>query len=447
MSHYAAFIASAECVNGFVKECEELGGGVHQLASQTPRLSDAMAGLKDAAETYVNKFQNHKVIRRQMQTLAGIMEVPGLMYKCVWLGQYEDALQLLSFCKTLRETHPDVPVVQHVASQVDDTVGLLAQRISRDLRGDLNFHACFKLVSHLRRISWVPPELLPDHFLACRNQRLLAQLHRTHSESAKQHITRYLEVLRVNLLEIARTHTTIFGSTPDQQILASVSLSRWGLHRILDLRALLESRLREVQDGGMLRSIMDACVSMSEASCQFGLNFIDYLVPVFASVISFQFREGVGAAVDSLLYQIDIQKWPELAPETQPRSLVTPTPTPTHNDSVPTVSRPALHPPDRLMQVRPLAVFCNALLTALNHIRPCALMCVANDCSDAMVEAMGRVVAPLQQLFGVLSQIPVAPNLDLEGLQFFARVSPIRPADLAQQQSSQSPHFYHYNGT
>lgn len=64
-----------------------------------------------------------------------ILEIPELMETFVRSELYDEALQLESFTLGLKKKHPDIPIIQSIADDVDKSREMMVNQLHHKLRG------------------------------------------------------------------------------------------------------------------------------------------------------------------------------------------------------------------------------------------------------------------------------------------------------------------------
>jgi hypothetical protein len=69
--------------------------------------------------------------------LMDILEIPELMETYVRSELYDEALQLEAFTHGLKKKHPDIPLIQSIATDVDKSREMMINQLHHKLRGAL----------------------------------------------------------------------------------------------------------------------------------------------------------------------------------------------------------------------------------------------------------------------------------------------------------------------
>jgi hypothetical protein len=67
--------------------------------------------------------------------LQDILEIPELMETYVRSELYDEALQLEAFTHGLKKKHPDIPLIQSIATDVDKSREMMINQLHHKLRG------------------------------------------------------------------------------------------------------------------------------------------------------------------------------------------------------------------------------------------------------------------------------------------------------------------------
>ena len=298
-------------------------------------------------------------------SLLEILELPQLMETVVRNGHYEEALQLHNYVTKLAKRRPEVRILADIQTQVAASMRLMLGQLVGQLRAQVQLPQCLKVISFLRRMDVFTEAELRLKFLQSREAWLSSVVAAVPRDDPHTHLTKTMELLRVNLFDIVTQYRSIFSDDTDH--LASVTVA--SDEEKFDNRLLFTSWLsRKVQQ--CLKTIvedLEAGVSSFESvmgqAMYFGLSFgrVGYdfrplLAPVFSTAIEKQFLTKL--APDSAVKVVS-----------ESLSALTLASLPVSPAMMSTLTTSAASPPLSLLDFPPLAHVTNSILTALNEIR------------------------------------------------------------------------------
>ena len=298
-------------------------------------------------------------------SLLEILELPQLMETVVRNGHYEEALQLHNYVTKLAKRQPEVKILADIQTQVAASMRLMLGQLVGQLRAQVQLPQCLKVISFLRRMDVFTEAELRLKFLQSREAWLSSVLAAVPRDDPYTHLTKTMELLRVNLFDIVTQYRSIFSDDTDH--LASVTAAN--TEEKFDNRLLFTSWLsRKVQqflkiivedlDAGVssFESVMGQAMYFGLSFGRVGFDFRPLLAPVFSAAIEKQFLAKL--APDSAV-KIVSESLTSLSLASLPVSPA----------MMSTLSTSAASPPLSLLEYPPLAHVTNSILTALNEIR------------------------------------------------------------------------------
>eukprot|EP00892_Ulva_mutabilis_P004267 jgi/Ulvmu1/2211/UM013_0057.1 len=185
--------------------------------------------------------------------------------------------------------------------------------------------------------------------------------------------------------------TTTGGAVAVSPVLAS-----WAQHRAQLYVEQLDALLATVQDGSTLGTLVEAAMHCGRSLSRVGLDFRGPLAACVSRAAHGLFRSHIARASAMLSSSIDMHKWVAM-----PTSRVVALETGGGGGAAAAALADAT---PLLMQHPPLAVFVNAIITALNAVRSVALASIAAACAVDVREAVRDGAA-------MLAHVPSARKL------------------------------------
>jgi pentatricopeptide repeat protein len=94
------------------------------------------------------------------------LEMLQLMDSCVRSGQYEDALRLLDYVRSLdRKQGQQVPLIRTIAVEAEQYKQVIVQHLLRELYVDISVQDVRKVIGHLRKLQTFDETKLRIKFL------------------------------------------------------------------------------------------------------------------------------------------------------------------------------------------------------------------------------------------------------------------------------------------
>lgn len=129
-----------------------------------------------------------------------------------------------------------------------------------------------------------------------------------------------------------------------------------------------------------LDTVLGQCMYFGMSFSRIGADFRGQMAPIFLRVISRRVEEGVKAATKE--FQLEMENY-TLSNKVSSRK----------DDA------DSLSPPESIMDFRPLANYCNAILNVLNELRLCAPVAVATHLTKALGGSLQAVALVISSFF------------------------------------------------
>eukprot|EP00195_Chlamydomonas_chlamydogama_P007836 CAMPEP_0202892148 /NCGR_PEP_ID=MMETSP1392-20130828/1949_1 /ASSEMBLY_ACC=CAM_ASM_000868 /TAXON_ID=225041 /ORGANISM="Chlamydomonas chlamydogama, Strain SAG 11-48b" /LENGTH=607 /DNA_ID=CAMNT_0049576031 /DNA_START=154 /DNA_END=1977 /DNA_ORIENTATION=+ len=452
VSNYRAFIETANCLNTINQELGHVCGHLDLLLQGIPELASTCETFSSQSTEVMEQHTQNKQLASGQAALLELLEVPQLMDTCVRNGIYDEALDLQAFISRLGLLHPDVPVVRMLMQQVADVGQTMLQQLLSRLKSNIQLPECLRIMGYLRRIAAFSEAELRLQFLQCRDDwisQLVDELDETDSYEYLKHLT---DVHRLHLFDAVMQYRAIFFDAPASSTAQDLSgaasslalaaapavnirettvLYSWVQHRVGLYIEGLKQHLPNITEGSNLASVLEHCMYCGTSLSRVGLDFQALLQPIFESWVLQLFAQFMGSAVEAFNTRLESHKWVPMpasmlqkARHESSRSLV-------HVGSSKSVAAAGEGPEGRgqggqepgeaaaaaeggqeagttaavqpedfspnyvIMEHFPLAVFTNAVLSALNELRHCALLSLCKPASGLLQRSLEHVAATL----------------------------------------------------
>ncbi|KAJ8942524.1 hypothetical protein NQ318_005228 [Aromia moschata] len=355
VTNYKTFIETAECSRELFKQFNVIENKLDELLDDIPKFEEKCRDFGEKS-TEINNLRklNSLTLTRNAQLLE-ILELPQLMNSFISDSLYEDALELAAYVRKLYNKHPDIPIFKSILDDVNKAWLLMLHQLLSQLRQELALPKCLQIVSHLRRMEIFTESELRLKFLQTRDCYLKECLKTIPRDDVNHHLTKTIEITRVNLFNIITQYRAIFNddehgplsTIKNQNVNQNVIFYSWINDKIFEFLTTLEEDLKGVSS---IETILDQCMYFGLSFSKVGCDFRSLMVPIFTSRISKNFCHSTQQAVKNF--------------ESEHRK---------------TKNEDPLHTPDSLLEFYPLAEFFEQRTRSLNKLRLCAPIAVIND--------------------------------------------------------------------
>lgn len=387
-SNYKTFIRTAECSREIFQQFNKAESNLTSLVSGLPALSARCEEFsRTSSEIKTQRRLNTLTLTRNAQLLQ-VLEIPQLMETCIRDGHYEEALQLAAYVRRLGNKHGEIPIVASIVKEVEVAWWSLLHQLISQLRSDLQLPRCLQVVGYLRRMEIFTEAELRLKFLQARDTWLQSLLAEIPTDDANLHLSKTIELSRINLFNIVTQYRAVF--TDEEPMLPSKHLGLgeatifycWINEKVSQFLSTLEQDLKRGV-GSSLSSLLEQCMYFGLSFSRIGADFRALVAPIFVKTIANNFETSIRKA--SKKFDADMEKFtlPKATsnPITQPKPASLPVET-KHTKE---------HPPEGLLEFYPLAEYCNNLLVALNELRLCAPLAVADNATNQLRESLVNV--------------------------------------------------------
>ncbi|XP_033172967.1 conserved oligomeric Golgi complex subunit 8 [Drosophila mauritiana] len=400
ISNYRTFITTAENSRSIFSEFLRSEQQLDTLVSKLPDLSvQCERFLQDSAELNEQRRLNSITLQKNAQLLE-VLELPQLMERCIREGRYEEALELAAYATRLGQHQGHIPVVTSIVRSVEALWHTMLVQLVAQLRTDLQLPKCLQIVGYLRRMQAFGDNELRLKFLQARDAWLTSCLEAIPTADAQQHLSKTIEITRINLFNIITQYRAIFpedeGTLKTQSSLRPLQgvscngdrlFQAWLHNKINDFLQTLE---HDLQLGvGSVETVLGQCMYFGLSFSRVGADFRALMAPIFVGVIRCRFESSVEQVDEQ--FERELERFTlinKVALHSHARKQVDP-------------EQESYAPPETLLDFYPLAALCNGYLSALNELRLCAPLALATDVTrclqHSLQQAAQRVLAFYRQ--------------------------------------------------
>ncbi|RDX46727.1 Dor1-domain-containing protein [Lentinus brumalis] len=415
---YPTFLSLHSTTATLSSSLDALSNSLSSLLSTMPALESSARTFAQDSRTLLSSRRKAALVLEHHDKLHDVLSLPMLLETSVRNHNYADALLLAQHAFTLATRFPNNPLVQSVKADCDARVHSMLAQLLRILQEQAKLPALFRAVGFLRKMDVLSEQELALAFLSGRNAYLDGTLRAVEverkgvdgeggvereREAQARYLKRYVDAWREGVHDVVTQYTTIFldrphGTEPAVPELHVLLTTFTTLHvrRLLDL---LRETLPLVADPSLLTSLLTQLTYCATSFARVGMDFRAALEPLFVAAVRKGVTHEFEQATDAWCRAIDSEdpsKPHSRASRRKPSQfLLAPTvvsspPVPTAAQLAALASAAANAPPTILVSYPPLALYTNALLTALNGLRLLAPAKLLDDLRVALERSLAH---------------------------------------------------------
>ncbi|XP_050321296.1 conserved oligomeric Golgi complex subunit 8 [Bactrocera neohumeralis] len=404
ISNYRTFIHTAENSRSIFTEFKNTEEQVGTLLDKLPVFTAECEKFLAKAEDINEERRINSITLKKNAQLLEILELPQLMERCIREGRYEEALELASYVQKLGHNHSDIPIIKSIVHSVEALWHTMLVQLVAQLRTDLQLPKCLQIVGYLRRMQAFSNNELKLKFLQARDTWLKSTLKAIAKDDAQQHLTKTIEVTRINLFNIITQYRAIFPDDEPSVVTAAKPMQgvtcegerlfqAW-LHRKID--DFLHTLEFDLERGiSSFDTVLGQCMYFGLSFSRVGADFRGLMVPIFLRVIRRNFGNGISTVNQSFAQELErytlINK---VTLHTRAHKVDT-----ASNNPTTAQEQESYAPPETLLDFHPLASLCNGYLNALNELRLCAPIALANDVTRALQTSLEFVATKVLSFY------------------------------------------------
>ncbi|KAH1019577.1 hypothetical protein HUJ04_009371 [Dendroctonus ponderosae] len=377
VTNYKTFIETAECSRQLFSQFSSIEHKLDELLLDIPKFQTSCTSFCDSTSQISNLRKLNSLTLTKNAQLLEILELPQLMNSFINDGLYEDALELAAYVRKLCSKHSDIPIFASILDDVNRAWLLMLHQLLNQLKQDVALPRCLQIVGHLRRMEVFTELELKLKFLQARGHWLDLCLKYIPKDDVDHHLTKTVELTRINLFNIITQYRAIFSdgeSVPTSSLKGVINENMifftWINARISDFLEVLEGDLKSVSS---VESLLDQCMYFGLSFSKVGCDFRSLLIPIFTKQIMKNFSAAIGRAVAA--FEKSIENF----------TLI--------NKNLPNIPwnnkhQDPLQPPDSLLEFYPLAEYLNNVLKTLNSFRICAPVAIVSEVVECLQRSL-----------------------------------------------------------
>ena len=400
-----------------------LSTSLSSLSSSLDSLLGALPSLETSARAFAQETRKIQRDRRKASLilehhdkLYDVLSLPMLLDSCIRNHSYNEALLLATHSMTLSRRFPNNPLMQSVRAECDARVQAMLTQLLGVLSEQAKLPALFRAVNFLRKMEVMDEQELALAFLTGRSVYLDSALNTVEiekkgsmegnkerdREAYARYLKRYVDVWREGVQDVVSQYNTIFLERAPSSSTSAIStqlhilLSTFANHRIHSLLGLLQENLPMIPDPTYLTPLLTQLTYCSTSFTRLGMDFRGLLTPIFVDAVRLGITQELEEAADAWCAPLTLAaNRPSKVPQKPTQLLAAsaaslPLPRPTAGQLQTISANPVTVPPQILASYSHLAIYLNAVLTAMNGLRMLAPVELLGDILSVLEKTLAR---------------------------------------------------------
>lgn len=404
-SNYRALIESFECADAVRDGVGRVQKRLNDLVQTLPQLAEATRQFS-ANVTECQKERDRRLRSlAELRAVSEILEMPRLMHTLVASELYDEALELRDNALKLATLHPDHSLIKGVCNEMHVLTQQMVLQLLILLRNAVQLPTCLRVIGFLRRLYLFSEFRLRMLFLHCRGEWMRTGIESATASSPQTYLVNLSDNTRAMVFEIVTQYRAVFsddeeddghdiggvhkdslsfanGTRPVASIHSSSILFDWTATCVSEYLQRLEEGVNELTDGAMLNTVLQQAMFCGQSLGRVGADFRAALPPMFEDAVMRIFTSHLNAALRQFEMMIDDNRWAPIGSSALRKDrgylISSSSGGQDNNEEVSTTaSNEPYEPPPGVLDSPPLAVFLNGILVALNDLRLCAPVSLA----------------------------------------------------------------------
>lgn len=419
---YPTFLSLHTTTSTLSSSLSSFSSSLDSLLSALPALETSARSFAQETREIQRERRKASLVLEQHDKLYDVLSLPMLLDSCVRNHNYNEALLLSNHATSLGQRFPKNPLIQSVKRECDSRVQAMLAQLLNMLREQAKLPALFRAVNFLRKMEVLDEQELALAFLTGRVAYLDSALKAVDierkgiegdrdkdKEAYARFLKKYVDVWREGVYDVVTQYTTIFlerapstsGSPPAH---LHMLLRMFTTQYLQTMLALLRETLPLIPDPSLLTSLLTQLTYCANSFARVGLDFKPLLAPIFTDAVLSGVSQELEAASNAWSIRLhpaptskdkDKSSPSGTSPKRPSQLLVTtavaaspPHPSATQLDTL--RSGPAHIPPQILVSYPILALYTNAILSALNGLRLLAPVDLYRDLLRALESSLAK---------------------------------------------------------
>ncbi|CAF1101254.1 unnamed protein product [Adineta ricciae] len=405
--NYSTFIQTAECSKNISNDFSKIEDSLSVILKQLDDFSSCcQTFIRETEQTNSLRKQNMFTLQKYPQLLE-ILEIPQIMDTCVRNDYYDEALEIVTYCKRLERkfslplnkatsnTTLHIPVITNIVNDVRLSLEYMLEQLINQLQTNIQLPACLRIMGFIRRMDIYNELELRLCFLQARTQFLkkrLALIQQQYSTANTtdyyEHASKYIDETRNILFDIVTQYRALFS---DDDVTLYVTFNRnefiketnlfrsWLIYRLNEFLNVLQVDLRHCSGSQYqrLESLLGQVMYFGASFSRYGFDFRPLFIQFFSQTALTNFQNSLREAnhlFEQLLQSFTFDQYVQLP----------------SSDNSTTAANPFV-PPMILVSYTPLAVYCNTVLTAFNDLRLCCPLSTVRTVKQTLTDSLEHI--------------------------------------------------------
>jgi hypothetical protein len=228
--NYSTFIQTAECSKNISNDFSTIEERLSLILIQLDEFSSCcQTFIRETEQTNYLRKQNMFTLQKYPQLLE-ILEIPQLMDTCVRNDYFDEALEIVTYCKRLERkfslplnkitsnTTLHIPIITNIVHDVRLSLEYMLEQLINQLQTNIQLPACLRIMGFIRRMDIYNELELRLCFLQARTHFLhkrLGLIHQQYSSTNMvdyyEHATKYIDETRNILFDIVTQYRALFS--------------------------------------------------------------------------------------------------------------------------------------------------------------------------------------------------------------------------------------------
>ena len=284
--NYSTFIRTADCSKNISNDFSTIEDRLSIILTQLDEFSSCCQTFtRETEQTNHLRKQNMSTLQKYPQLLE-ILEIPQLMDTCVRNDYFDEALEIVTYCKRLERKFSQpaaklpanvnlhVPLIAQIVQDVRLSLEYMLEQLITQLQTSIQLPACLRIMGFIRRMDIYNELELRLCFLQARThflQKRLAVIQQQYSSTNMvdyyEHASKYIDETRNILFDIVTQYRALFSDDDTSlyvtfnrnEYVKETNLFRsWLIYRLSEFLKVLEVDLKHCS--GRRAAFLD-CIS------------------------------------------------------------------------------------------------------------------------------------------------------------------------------------------
>lgn len=228
--NYSTFIQTAECSKNISSDFSTIEDRLSLILKQLDDFSGCcQTFVRETEQTNSLRKQNMFTLQKYPQLLE-ILEIPQLMDTCVRNDYFDEALEIVTYCKRLERKFSlpaskgasasalHIPLITSIVNDVRLSLEYMLEQLVNQLQANIQLPACLRIMGFIRRMDIYNELELRLCFLQARTQFLQKRLGIIQQQYSSanmfdyyEHASKYIDETRNILFDIVTQYRALFS--------------------------------------------------------------------------------------------------------------------------------------------------------------------------------------------------------------------------------------------